>query len=116
MSTQRWIRLDVGFARNPKVLGLLATGEHTAVTAYVFGLLYCGEQGTEGFIPHSALLVLHASVVDAQALCQAGLWIETENGWQVNDWREYQPALDSARKRSDAARKAAQTRWKGKAK
>lgn len=111
MSTQRWIRLDVGFARNPKVLALLAAGQDRAAITYVFGLLYSGEQGSQGFIPTSALLAMYASTKEADALCEAGLWVSVDGGWQMRDWREYQSHLDSMQKRSESARKAAQKRW-----
>jgi hypothetical protein len=112
MASLRWVRLDSGIARNHKVLALLDLKDgHRAINAYVFGLGYCGEQGTDGFIPRNALPFIHARPVDAARLVEVRLWHVDPGGWLVNDWREYQPSSEESEKRSMKARAAAAARW-----
>ncbi len=112
MAGLNWVRLDVGLARNHKILSLLDDKDgHRAVCVYTFGLGYCGEQGTDGFIPKAALPFLHARVTDASKLVAVGLWHPESGGWLVNDWKEYQPSSEESERRSDRARKAAAARW-----
>lgn len=112
MSGLPWVRLDTGFPRNHKVLVLLGMKDgHRACVAYICGLSYCGEHGTDGFIPREALPFLHCRKVDAEKLTAVGLWHGEDGGWMVNDWTEYQPTNDEQKKRSDKARIAAAARW-----
>jgi hypothetical protein len=112
MSEVRWIRLDVGMPRNHKILALLAQrGGHKAALAYVFGLTYVGEQGTDGFIPREALPFCHATRTDAGLLVAAGLWHEDPGGWLVHGWNDKQWTSAEAEARSSKARSAAQVRW-----
>lgn len=109
----QWVRLDTAFPRNHKVLELLAEKDgHRAVTAYVCGLAYAGEQGQAGFIPRSALGLCHARPRDAARLVEVGLWIDDAGGgWLINGWDEYQPSSDEMKARSAKARIAARARW-----
>jgi len=111
---QKWVRLDVGFARNPKVLQLLAErgGDHAALV-YVLALGYCGEQGTDGYVPAYALPHIHARPRDAALLVTHRLWRENGTGWHIKDWAEFQPSSEETRNRGMHARKAACIRWHG---
>ena len=112
MAGLAWVRLDSGIARNHKMLALLDMKDgYRHVTVYVFGLGYCGEQGTDGFIPRNALPFIHARPVDAVKLVEVGLWHLDPGGWLVNDWREYQPSNEETERRSTKARTAAAARW-----
>lgn len=107
-----WVRLDSGIARNHKILALLDMKDgYRAVTSYVFGLGYSGEQGTNGFIPRNALPFIHARATEAQRLVQVGLWHADPGGWLINDWLEYQPSNEASIARSTRARAAAAARW-----
>ena len=107
-----WVRLDSGIARNHKILALLDMKDgHRAVCAYTFGLGYCGEQGTDGFVPRNALPFIHARAADAARLVEVGLWHTDPGGWLVNDWKEYQPSNEESERRSTKARTAAAARW-----
>lgn len=108
-----WVRLDTAIASNHKVLQLIGDKNHRAVTAYIFGLAYCGQQGTDGYIPKAALPFLHATSKDARALVDAALWHEESGGWQVNDWREYQPSTVETDRRGQRARWLNCRRWHG---
>lgn len=106
-----WIRLDVGLSRNHKILVLTTRKQFQAVTAYVFGLLYVGEQGTDGFIPREALPGLSCTTKVAAELVEAGLWKADPGGWMVNGWADKQLTSDEAQQRSNRARAAAMARW-----
>jgi hypothetical protein len=111
MSLQ-WVRLDTAFPRNHKVLSLLDERDgHRALFAYVCGLAYSGEQGTDGFIPRNALPFLHARQADARRLVEQRLWLEDPGGWVINDWSEFQPSTEESRERSNRARAAAAAKW-----
>jgi hypothetical protein len=112
-----WVRLDTGIATNHKMLTLIAHKQHRAITAYVFGLAYCGGQGSDGFIPAAALPFIHATKRDAQHLVDAGLWHVSDitPGWIVNDWGDYQPTQDDREARTTKSRKGNCIRWHGHA-
>jgi hypothetical protein len=112
MAGLQWVRLDVALARNHKILALLELRDGARpICAYVFGLGYCGEQGTDGFIPRNALPFIHARPIDANKLAEVGLWHVEPGGWTVNDWRDYQPSSEESEKRSMKAKAAAAARW-----
>lgn len=112
MAGMPWVRLDTGFPRNHKVLVLLGMKDgHRSALVYLCGLSYCGEHGTNGFIPREALPFLHARKSDADKLVTVGLWIADPGGWVVNDWAEYQPSTEEQERRSNRARAAAAARW-----
>lgn len=112
MAALSWVRVDAALASNPKVLALLAErgGDH-ALCVYVFALGYSGQQGTDGFIPTIALGLIHGRARDAALLVSIGFWHDIPGGYEINDWREYQPSDEESQKRSDKAKKAARARW-----
>lgn len=99
-----WVRLDAGFYANPKVVGLVDDRQHQALNLYVFALAYSGQHGLGGYIPKSALRVLHATPKHATQLVDAGLWHETEGGWDINGWTEFQPSPDEVLRRRQRAK------------
>ena len=107
-----WVRVDAALARNHKVLALLAEkgGDH-ALNVYVFGLGYCAEQGTDGFVPEIALGTIHGKSRDAELLVKVGMWKFIPGGYEIPDWAEYQPSSEEAQKRSERAKIAAAARW-----
>jgi hypothetical protein len=111
-----WVRLDTGFPRNHKVLALLENGAtgHRAAFVYVCSLAYVGEQGTDGFIPRTALPFIHAKPADAAKLSDVRLWVEVPGGWQINGWAEYQPSSAEHEERRKRAQLAAAARWQSK--
>lgn len=111
--TLPWIRLETGFAQNPKVLDLIDRKQHRAALGYVFGLAYSGAQETDGFIPKAALPFLHLTHKDALSLIDARLWEHAVGGYQIRDFLDYQPGKASHKKRRAAARKGACSRWHG---
>lgn len=107
-----WVRLDTGFPTNPKVLALIEDKNWRAVVAYIGGLAYAGQHGTDGFIPSGALAFIHANPRDAQHLVEVGLWAMCPGGWEVNGWSEFQPSNKESQDRKRRAQDAAAARWR----
>lgn len=63
---------------------------------WLCGLLYCQEGLTDGFIPDEAIDFL--GVRNARRLVEhligAGLWAETEGGWQIHDYLVHNKSAD----------------------
>ncbi|SNR32805.1 hypothetical protein [Blastococcus mobilis] len=105
-----WIRFDTDLPDNPKVLALIARrGGQAAAFVYCCGLAYSGRHGTDGFIPAAALPRVHGRRADATALVAVGLWDETDDGWFIHGWDEYQQASSTSEvirgKKREASRK-----------
>jgi hypothetical protein len=113
-----WVRLDTALPRNSKVVAVLAERDgHRAAFLYICSLAYCGEQGSDGYIPKGVLPLIHGRPKDAALLVRHRLWHEENGGigWFVNGWAEFQPSSaetqERARKARQAALKANCTRW-----
>ncbi|QBP31767.1 hypothetical protein SEA_PIPER2020_88 [Mycobacterium phage Piper2020] len=106
-----WVRLDTQFPSNPKVLELVADKQYRAVFAYVCSLAYCGQHGTDGYVPTTALPFIHATKRDAEILVTAGMWKPAPGGWDVNGWDEFQVSDEAAKRRRERAQKGAAARW-----
>ena len=100
-----WVRLDTSFANNPKIVRLVAEKRQSAAFAYVCSLAYAGAHGTDGYIPEHCLYLVHATKRDADALVEAGLWLLSPGGWDINGWDEFQVSDEAARKRRERAQK-----------
>ena len=111
-----WVRLDTGFSQNPKILHLIEDKKWQAVTVYVAGLGYSGQQGTAGFIPFSAIPFIHGTKKTAENLVEVGLWVPAQGGYDINGWAEFQPTDEDAKKRRDKAKHAAAVRWSNQSK
>lgn len=112
MAELSWVRIDSALASNHKVLALMSErgGDH-ALCVYIFALGHSGRQGLDGFIPEIALGLIHGRKRDADLLVGVGMWKQVPGGFEVPDWAEYQPSGEDSRRRSEKARKAAETRW-----
>lgn len=108
-----WARLDDRFHGNPKVLRAWHS-EPAAVGLYVMGITYCAQHETDGLIHDWFVL----SVVQAKALrarlvrvlVDVGLWVESEGGWEIPDYLDYNPSreqLEAKRARERDRRSAA---------
>ena len=91
-----WIKIDDQFRDHPKVL---AAGP-LACWLYVCGLTFAGQYLTDGHIPTTMLRKL-ADVDNAQELADrlvaVGLWEETDGGYQIHDFTEYNPTREEVR-------------------
>lgn len=114
-----WVRLDTAFPRNPKVLALLEEKDgYRAAFVWLASLAYCGEQGTDGFIPRSALPHIHGRPSDAEKLTRHRLWSDRAGaGWGLDGWAEFQQSTAESQARGaraqQASRKANCVRWHG---
>lgn len=109
--SMQWVRLDTAFPTNPKILTLVEDRQFRAIALYVCSLAYAGAQGTDGFVPQSALPFLHGSKRDADKLVEVALWHPNIGGWEINGWSEFQPSTKETQERKSRARAAAEVRW-----
>lgn len=85
-----WFKVDDHFWSHPKTYGLSAT----AVALWVRSGCYSGDHLTDGVIQRNVLPLVQGTPEQAAELVQAGLWIETVEGWQFHDWCQYQPSRE----------------------
>lgn len=102
-----WLRLDDEFAENPKIAPL----SDRAFRFHVAALCVCAAKLTDGKMSRKAVRVLAATLeVDAKRrtveLEQAGLWIAGEDGWQINDYLDYNPSAEEVRAKREARAEA----------
>jgi hypothetical protein len=93
-----WTRLSDDYTDKPAMLGL----SRSARLLDVEGLVWCNRHTTNGALPGAALPRLTDSedpTADVAELVAAGLWAETETGWQL-DWSDQEPA-DRVRARQE---------------
>lgn len=99
-----WTRIDDGFRTNIKVRKAGPDG----VLLYLYGLLHCNTNLTDGYIDNVFLPQILADAfcktpkVTVKKLVDCGLWIEVECGYQVNDYLEYNFTKEEIEKRRQA--------------
>jgi hypothetical protein len=100
-----WVRLDDAFPEHPKVIEV--GGD--AAWLHVCALAYCNRNLTDGKITEGALPRLsdrrHPAKL-ARLLVAVGLWDETDGGWVIHDYLDFQPS----KAKVDAERRAARER------
>ena len=96
MSGLPWIRFDTTLPDHPKMLELLGYKDgHRSAFVFCCSLAYAGRHGTDGFIPAAALTRINGRKQDADNLVRVGLWDpDTEGGWHVHDYAEYQQTAE----------------------
>ncbi len=116
MSDRReFVKLDVGYYDNPKVFGLLAAKRPLAVHLHLACIAMARQQKTDGIV---SLAVARHKVVgctqrDVEALMAAGLIYDLGDGRvEVHDYLEHQDSRAQIDARADAARTAAEKRWR----
>jgi hypothetical protein len=87
----RWVRLDVDYFQNPKILA----APYDAVVLHLASICWCASQLTDGHIPVTAVpLLCSQAKVSRRAVTRAvtaGLWISTGGGdYYVKDYLDYQ--------------------------
>lgn len=82
-----WFKVDDNFCFHPKAM---AAG-NAALGLWVRAGSWCGANLTGGALPRHMIGTLGAQARDARRLVSAGLWSETDEGYQFNSWDEYQP-------------------------
>ncbi len=94
-----WVRLDDGFADHPKIL----RAGPLALALQVRAFCYASRHETDGFIPLEALPHLVNGLGDAlkasaqakawaAAMVESGLWEQSENGYIIHDFLDYNPS------------------------
>ena len=111
MSGLKWVRLWTSITHNQKIVDLAGDNHHRAGFVYCMGLAYSGGQGTDGWIPRSALPLIHGRKQDADHLVAVGLWIPRPGGWDIHDWECHQETTEETAARSARMRNLAQLRW-----
>lgn len=106
-----WIRLDTAIFQNPKFLYLADDGHYKAIVIHIEAMCYSARLGLAGYVPKAALRRFGGSSADARRLVEANLWETAPEGWNINDWNEYQLCDPDAVARSQKAKRAAHKRW-----
>jgi len=102
-----WFKVDDGLCFHPKAI---AAG-NSALGLWVRAGSWCGANLTGGALPRHMIGTFGAQKRDAAKLVSAGLWCETEEGYQFNSWDEYQPTKDQVEADRKAGRER-QARWR----
>lgn len=103
-----WTRIDDGFRTNIKVRKAGPDG----VLLYIYGLLHCNTNLTDGYIDDVFLPQIYADAfcrtpkVTVKKLVDCGLWIKVDGGYQVNDYLEYNFTKEEIEKRRQAKAEA----------
>ncbi|MBX6749997.1 MAG: hypothetical protein IRY85_10080 [Micromonosporaceae bacterium] len=105
-----WVRFDDRYPVNRKVGGL----SDAAFRLHTEAIFWCARELTDGRIARDELkLVSGIARPDRHVpeLVRRGLWDETDDGWQIHDYLDYQPSR--AKVLADRERKAAAGRKGG---
>lgn len=97
----RWLKLDVNFASNPK---LIAVGPHAAYV-YIRGLAYCVANLTDGMIPKKeARRWAGKSVLQRLITIHPGqhnpLWFDIGWAFNVHDFSQWQETKEQVEERA----------------
>jgi hypothetical protein len=90
-----YFKVDDGIWGHPK-FSLLS---NDAVALWVMAGSWCGRYVTDGLLPYQSIGMVRGSKQAAQELVDAGLWLETPNGWMFHDWNDYQYTKDEVESR-----------------
>jgi hypothetical protein len=110
-----WFKVDDAFWAHPKTLQLSTA----AVALWVRAGSWSSQQLTDGRIANHVLPVFAIDPAAPGELVDAGYWHEVEGGYAFHDWDHYQPSAietktkrdEISRKRAEAGRKGAESRW-----
>ena len=112
-----WFKVDDTLAMHTKV----ATAGNAAMGLWVRAGSWSMQQLTDGFVP-THMARTFGTATEARRLCDAGLWVEKDDGYLFHEWDQRQPSRvqveadrEAARERQRRAREAAKAkREKGK--
>lgn len=93
MAGQRWVRLDVDYFRNPKILAAGRDGRDL----HLASICWVGQQLTDGIIPAQAVpTIVHDAGVTRRAIdlaIEAGLWVPNGGAsFELHDYLEVNPS------------------------
>jgi len=95
MAGSRWVRLDVDYFTNPKIMGL----HPDARALHLASICWSAGQLTDGQIENRSLTYLgQIAHIDpkwvrrrARQLVDRGLWVITSAGWVIHDFETMNP-------------------------
>jgi hypothetical protein len=92
MASLPWARLDADIYAHDKIMALLTErAGHRAFTLYICALAWSVGQSTDGFVPASALGMLHGSPAAAALLVKHQLWEpQGTEGWRIHNFADRQ--------------------------
>jgi hypothetical protein len=106
-----WVRLDDRLHDNRKIKRLWLR-DRGALALHLMALSYCGGHETDGLVDTEFLTLLAPGKADRDkltaSLVDAGVWVAVADGWQINDFLEYNPSSAdlNEKRRKDSERKA----------
>lgn len=105
-----WLRIDDGFAEHAKIGALSDRSFRLHVTA----LCYCARNLTDGVLDERSLRIVCAIVAkgnlrrNVAELVDAGLWHPFGDGFEINDFLDYNPTAERVKEDREKARKRVQ--------
>lgn len=110
-----WIRIDLDWLDNPKVMRAIKDGGDGAGLLWLRGISYSARHLTDGWVPLPMPKQWGHTTKQTTALEKHGLWIPLEitddGGWLINDYTEYQPTRAEWEATGQKRRAAARARW-----
>lgn len=102
-----WFKVDDGFANSKPVLRIPRRYRAQAVGLWVMAGTWCAKELTDGFVPDYTIDDFASSPAMAAHLVRAGLWENTDGGWQFVGWANYQFTKEQvlARRSAEAEKK-----------
>ncbi len=92
-----WVRIHDGALTHPKIVGL----SDSAFRLWVWGLSYCQQHLTDGWIPPAAL----PAKSKPDALVAARLWASAaQGGFDVHDYLDWNDSRETVQKKRDSLR------------
>lgn len=101
-----WLKMDDGFAEHAKIGALTDRSFRLHVT----GLCYCARNLTDGVLDERALRIVCAIVASGNLrrnvaeLVEAGLWHPLGDGYEINDFLDYNPTAARVKEEREKAR------------
>lgn len=82
-----WFKVDDTLAFHAKIM---AAG-NSAVGLWTRAGAWSMQQLTDGFVPNHVARQL-GSPGDARRLCESGLWVQKDDGYEFHEWDQRQPS------------------------
>ncbi len=119
-----WAKLDDQLHGHPKIKAAWRASR-PAVGLHLLAMSYCAAYGTEGFVPRDFVeeklpdaterVTALSALTTVPAMARSALWNETDGGWQIHDWAEYNGDAETRQRlraaKSKAGRAGAAARW-----
>jgi hypothetical protein len=96
-----WVKIDDQFADHPKI----AQAGPLGLAVYVAGLCYSARYLTDGFIPTASAERFAGTSPELRAkLVDLSLWDETDGGYLIHDYLDYNPPAAKVKAEREAAK------------